>query len=341
MIFYLIGINYKRIPYALREEIYHQREKISYFWDKMAPGRTAVLITCNRLEIYGAANNFREYLKDIVSSREKFGTLFSSGYIKSCDKAVFMHALRLATGLDSQVKGELQILEQIKTWMGRERFPDILRRFWEEVLESAESIRKNSGLDKAEHNIASLVFHDLFKKLHVVSRQKILVAGTGRVARLFADFKPPHAELYFAAHKNYEKARSLAEKTKGRSLLFKDAAGVLKDMDALVSVTSSPHLIFKKDDFRDISLGRTRPLYAYDLSLPYDIDPETRNIRGVVLRNFDNFDELFRTHEEKIRVGMQWAEYLVGKAIGERKRGLEDYDFKGWDTAEQIGYKAS
>ena len=341
MILYLIGVNYKYAPYILHSKICREKREIADFWNNRALLQSAILKTCNRLEIYASANNVGEYWRDVKAFKETFRFFFVNAYMKVNKKDMFLHGLRLAVGLDSQLKGELQILEQIKAWIGYSSFPQVLNDFWQEVLPLAEEIRQESGLNKKEHNIASITFEDLLEMSDHVNKQKIVVVGTGRIAELFADFRPPSAELYFAAHKNYEKARYLARKTGGAVISLKDIAHVLKDADALVSATSSPHTIFNKNDFDEIISGRDKPLYVYDLALTYDVEPEVGKLNGVILKNLNGSDELFKKHTTRIKRNIQYAEYLAAKVIDDHKEEFGNYDFKSGNETERIGYQAS
>jgi len=120
------------------------------------------------------------------------------------------------------------------------------------------------------------------------------------IAELFARYKPQGARLYFAAHKNILKARELAGQSQGHALALKDLPELLLKADVLVSATSSPHRIFSKDYFSRIAALRERELHIYDLALPRAVDPEAKNIDGIVLNNIDDLSGIFEKHNRSL-----------------------------------------
>jgi|GEM_PF-740002 len=340
MIFYLIGVNFKDVPYYIQERISGDRRQITGFWEDSPSRQAAVLNTCNRLEVYAIARDIWEYLRAIMLFKIRFGYLFDKAYIKAGEKEVFSHAVRLAAGLDSQLKGETQILEQIKVWAGRESFLALLGEIWREAVQIAEDIRKESKLDNEKYNIPSVVYDDLLRNLHDARLLRVIVVGTGRVAELIAEYKPANIRLYFAAHKNYKRAGYLARKTGGIALHLRDVHNHLLHVDALISATSSPHRIFSRDYFAEAAAKRNSPLYVYDLAMPCDIEPAAGKLDGVILKNLNNSDELFERHAAGVSDNIKLAEYLVEEAVKNHKEELSIYDLKGWNAAEQIGYQA-
>lgn len=340
MIFYLIGVNFKNAPYYIQERISGDRGQITGFWEDSPSRQAAVLNTCNRLEVYAVARDAGEYLKAVMLFKSRFGYLFDRAYIKAGEREIFSHAARLASGLDSQLKGERQILEQIKVWAGRGSFPALLGEIWREIVPIAEDIRKESKLDNEEYNIASVVYDDLLRNVRDARLLRVIVVGTGRVAELIAKYKPADVRLYFAAHKNYKRAGYLARRAGGRAVHLRDVRNNLLRADALISATSSPHRIFSRDYFAGSAAKRNRPLYVYDLAMPCDIEPASGRVSGVVLKNLNNSDELFERHAAGISDNIKLAEYLVEEAVKNYKEELSVYDLKDWDAAEQIGYQA-
>lgn len=340
MIFYLIGVNFKDVPYHIQERVSGDKKQIAEFWETDVSRHAAVLSTCNRLEVYAVARDVREYLEAVLLFKSRFGYLFDKVNIKAGEREVFSHAVRLAAGLDSQLKGERQILEQVKAWAGRGSFPALLGEIWRQTVPIAEDIRKESRLDNEEYNIASVVYDDLLRNIRDARLLRVVVVGTGRVAELIAEYKPGGIGLYFAAHKNYKRAEQLARRSGGNALHLRDVQNRILHADALISATSSPHRIFNRDYLAEILAKRTRPLYVYDLAMPCDIEPEAGKLDGVVLRNLNNSDELFERHAAGISDNIKLAEYLVEEAVKNRKEELSGYDLKDWDAAEQIGYQA-
>lgn len=296
MNFFLLGIDYKTTPINIREVIYGRRKEISAFWENYAPGRIAVLSTCNRFEIYGAVANMFEVKARIDLFKGHSGELFNNGYFVYGSDNVFRHLARLATGLESQIKGESQIRAQLNDWAGQKNFPEKLALMVCDALLLGHEIRSTAGLKLRENNIATLLYEYLLSTNDSDDLLSVVVAGTGKVAQLFADYKPEEARLYFAAHKNIFKARKLAEQSGGHALILKDLSELLLKADILISAASSPHRIFDKDYFSRIAALRAKDLHIYDLAVPRAVDPQARNIDGIVLNNIDDLNGIFEKH---------------------------------------------
>lgn len=335
MNFYLIGIDYRRADINLREAVYRNRKEIAQFWN--ASGQEAVILsTCNRFEIYGIDYFCNTaLLESFYSQFPQFGP----GYYIRGGVSVFRHGLRLACGLESQLKGETQILEQLGAWFRQKEIPAALLDFWSSIISEAKDIRDYSGLNQRGYNIATAIFEDL-KKYHPRWGQLgVVIFGTGKIAELLAFFRPDYAHLSFVAHKNRLAAQKLAEYSKGEVLSFKDMPRVLPEINVLISVTSSPHFILKQDDFTQIIPERKEPLYIYDLAIPRDIESSVANLEEIVLKNLDDLTPSLGDFSAGIKDRLNLAEYLVEEAVKEYEQGAED--FKDWDSSQQISLKAS
>lgn len=331
MYFYLIGNDYKSAPINIREEFYRNRSKIEDFWRNQKNGRYVTLFTCNRIEVYAIAEDKGHAFESLDLFKEAFAEFFSYAYVKYGREEVFRHVLRLATGLESQLQGELQISAQLNNWLLKGRLPDSLKKFLEQAISLSETIRTNSGFDDHGHNIADVIYRDLKEKIDKDKNPKIIIVGTGNIAQLFARYRRPQTDLIFLAHKNYDKAHLMAQESGAKAFLLKDLSQVLPRADALISATASPHYVLGKEDFFG---ARDNPLYIYDLAIPRDIQPQAGHLDGVSLYNLDNLDDIFRRYNLKIKNNINLAQYLIEEA-------LKDYeDDKSWHKAQSIGYKA-
>lgn len=300
MNFFYLGIDHKTVPIDIREAAYGKRKEISAFWEDRASGQTAMLSTCNRFEIYGVAQDAFEAKARIDIFKSRFGKLFNSSYFIYGSDNVFRHLVRLAAGLESQIKGESQISAQLSSWAGQESFPEKLATMTYDALLLSHEIRSASGLKLHENNIATLLYEYILKMNDSDDLLNIVVAGTGNIARLFADYKPKETRLYFAAHKNIFKAHKLAEQSQGHALLLRDLPELLLKTDILISATSSPHRIFSKDYFSRIAALREKELRIYDLAVPRAVDPEAKNIDGIILNNIDDLSGIFEKYNRSL-----------------------------------------
>jgi len=328
MYFYLIAVDYKTAPLAVRETLYRQRRYIVDFWKSRD---AAVLFTCNRIEIYAMAQNKDAALSDLAVFGKEFLGFFGSARLTYGRREVFRHSLRLAAGLESQLQGELQIFQQLVNWRLRDNLPLLLDEFWQEVLSLSRHIRTFSGLDRPEQNIAKAVFCDLDKRVAMDKGKEIVVTGTGKIAELFAVNGDNLAGINFAAHKNFNKAEELAKLAHGKALLLNDLPQALLTADALISATSSPHFLFNKDYFSRIMFRRRKPLYIYDLAVPRDIEPDAAGLEGVILNDLDSLSGVFNEFNSGRIRNITLAGKLVEKTVDE----LEIADEENPDNRHQ------
>lgn len=287
MNFYLIGIDHKKTPIDIREAAYWGRPDIIRFLAVSGAGQTAVFSTCNRFEVYGIAENVVDAKHNIDLLQNRFNAIFNNAYIILDKTNVFDHLVRLATGLESQIRGETQIFAQLGTWAEQKSFPEALGRLVYDALLAAHGLRAKFSLNMPENNIAVLLYDRMLSQSDRDNLLNVVVAGTGKIAELFALYKPEGVRLYFAAHKNILKAQILATRANGKALLLKELPTLILNADVLISATSSPHRVFDKNYFLKIAAQRKRNLYIYDLAVPRDVTPDVKNIHGIVLKNID------------------------------------------------------
>lgn len=287
MNFYLIGIDHKKTPIGIREAVYWKRSEIAEFLTRLPAGRATILSTCNRFEIYGATKDTFSAGVIVDLLKDKFRPLFNSAYAIYRQEKVLKHLVWLAAGLESRIRGELQIYSQLGAWAGQDNFPSELAGLVHDALLAAHDVRMKNGLDKPDSNIAVFVYKKISAETRPDKLLNIVVVGTGKIAELFAAYKPHGVRLFFAAHKNISKAEDLAREAQGKALFLKELPEYLKSADVLISATASPHRVFDKNYFLKIAALRGQELYIYDLALPRDIAPSVKDIDGIILKNID------------------------------------------------------
>lgn len=331
MNFYLIGIDYRHASLNLRESVYRKRALISAMLNRYLFAKTVILSTCNRFEIYGTSFDESSVPKDISFIRSLVPEL-AGAYVRFGFNDVFRHLTRLASGLQSQLKGELQILQQLQAWAYKRDLPYAIKKLLEEAILSAKKVRMKAGLFSGEHNLAGVVFCDLKKQISFSSKPKLIIAGTGKIAELFALYKPQGTQLYFAAHKNIIRAKELAKIANADVVGLSEVSGLLETVDALVSASASPHFIFLKESFVNIKLAK--PLYLYDLAMPADIEPAAGEIEGVTLKNLEALAGVFKEFNARLAERLKLAEYLIEEEIEDKQEGAYGQNYKDRYAAE-------
>lgn len=339
MNFYLIGIDYLSASLKIREEISLRRKEILDFWQARKPRETAILSTCNRMEIYGVVKDLDGALMEISVFKQRFGGLFENAYIRFGKTEIFEHLLRLACGLESQLVGELQILQQLKAWSVQGLLPQPLSELLEQILPLAEDIRRQAGLNRGEINIVNIVLEDLKKRIGVKSAMEIIVVGTGKIAQLIALYRPKNIRLHFVSHKRRLQAQLLAERAGGEIREISDLPNLLLTVDSLISATSSPHFVISEKHFLMRSSKRQRPIYLYDLAIPRDIEPQVSHLPGVFLQNLNDLGPVFEQNNQLRQSEISLAKYLATEIINSYKDGLDGANYPSGHAPQQAGNK--
>lgn len=325
---YLIGIDYAKTRFETREAVYKERKNIGEFFERTHGQKTVIFSTCNRFEIYlTAPDGYRGY--EIVGLlMNKFPGFFDNAYFKSGEQEVFSHILRLASGLESQLRGETQITRQLQYWISQEDFPTDFRKLCQKALVLAAEIRSESGLNNFKINPAVLIVQDLLKLNLEPVKIEVIIAGTGKIAELFSAINDQRLSFTFVAHKNRKKAQFLAKKAGGSYISFAELPRALIVAKVLISATSSPHFIIKKEAFLSEISERNKPLYVYDLALPRDIDPAIGKIKNVFLKDFESLGPLFEEHNQKLKNQLDLAEYLAYENSSKSWQPQEPFSFR-------------
>jgi glutamyl-tRNA reductase len=297
------------------------------------------LFTCNRIEIYGEADS-EVLLLNVVKSFEAKFSVFQNSYLRLSEPA-FLHALSLASGLDSQIIGEKEVIKQLKFWIEDKDFPHDLKVIWEDILSLARKIRVESGLDKVGQNIAQIVLRDIARIGSGLETCKIAIIGTGKVAEIFAQENSPRFKFYFFSKKNYKRANQLAGNCGGKAFLLEDLDYALNSIEVLISATKASHYILKREKLEEMLKKRKQPFHIYDLSIPRSIEPSTEDAKGVILKNLENLKHLFAKHNQELIFYRKKAEQLANELLefnsGEND-GLSD---KGRDTFKPACFGSS
>ena len=129
---------------------------------------------------------------------------------------------------------------------------------------------------------------DLLKdQLGFIRDKKVLILGVGKISQLLVQsLNQEGVRAIFIANRTYAKAVSLAKEIDAEVISFAGWKGQLKDADIIISATSCPHILLRKEDLKDI----TRPRLIIDLSVPRDVEPGIRAINGITLFYLDDLD---------------------------------------------------
>jgi len=301
---FTIGISHHTAPIEIREKVAIARSEYSDRVSELCalPGveEVVALSTCNRTEIYCLSTEAgRQGLVDWIHRVNDVpaGELDHHFYHHQGEDAA-RHLVRVASGLDSLVLGETQILGQLKdAWQQAHdagSLGKVLDRLFQHTFNAAKSIRTKSGI--SDHTVsvaytAVVLARQIFGNL---KSQTVVLVGAGEMVQLCGRYLRDHgiAKLLIV-NRSRKRAEELADEM-GASAMTLDRLGeALPRADILISSTASPDPVIRKSDIKAALRKRKhRPMFLVDIAVPRDIDSEVSKLRDVYLYTIDDLQQV-------------------------------------------------
>ncbi len=238
------------------------------------------LITCNRMELYLATDNPERAVESILSRIQKADGRRESLYVEK-DLDAIRHIFRVASGLDSLVVGEEQILQQIKEAGTRARVSgnakSILSSLFDAAFNVGRRVRASYDVDPSNKSLSAFALRFALKKLGTRPR-KILLIGTGKTARLAAT-QLKGTKIYLASRRKDTKGWS----PNATVVSYRQLRRLARECDLVISATRYSGYVINKGDLLD-----KRKLVVLDLAFPRNIDPAFKTSRFIELYDLDD-----------------------------------------------------
>ncbi len=283
----------------------------------------AIVSTCNRTEIYVGAE--AEVVGPAVDWLAGVGgvptaTLRSHAYVMEGASAA-RHAFRVASGLDSMVLGEPQILGQLKQAVreaeGAGTLGTTLQQMFQRSFAVAKEVRSSTEIGAHSISMAAAAVRlasQLFEDLH---QTKVLFVGAGEMIELAAThFAARQPRQVAVANRSSERAEALAIRFGGTTMALAELPERLAEFDIVVSCTASSLPIIGLGAVeRALKARRHRPMFMVDLAVPRDIEPEVARLSDVYLYTLDDLSALVQIGGEKREAAVAQAEAIIETGV--------------------------
>ena len=302
MVLHACGLNYKTAPVDLREQFAFTAESsegvLQTLLDQPAVSGAVLLSTCNRTEVYVDALEpidistwlAQQGEMSVESLQPHLYTLHGSEMVR--------HLMRVASGIDSMVVGEPQILGQMKAAFAMADSAGYasghLKHLFPAVFSACKHIRHATNLGKCPVSVAYIVVK-LIKQLFAdLSQCRVLLVGSGDIMELVATHLKGQSVSHIAvASRRVETAQPLAESLHGHAITIGDVPAYMAQADIVVCATASQLPIIGKGMIERIMAKRdNQPLFIADLAVPRDVEPEVATLSGVSLYNIDDLQQV-------------------------------------------------
>lgn len=333
MSFVVVGTNHKFSPVEIREKLYFSRikqtESLIHLIAHQGIKAAVILSTCNRVELYAHTQDAHtgvHLLKEFLASSGDQDLTSIEPYLYTyIGKEAIRHLIKVAAGLDSQIIGEEQILEQVELAYERARFVETVDSFLEMIfiasLKTAQKARQETRISEGDISVATIAIELIKKEYTNFQDRKVLIIGVGKISQLLTRrLKEEGLTSVFIANKTFKKAKQLAKCINAQVLRFDKLKEKLQEADIVISATSSPHLILRKEDIQEaLSLKPSainhKPLLIIDLAVPRDVDPQAKGLERVRLFCLDDLNELIENNLTKRRESIPLAEEIIHKEV--------------------------
>lgn len=296
----------------------------AYLADTAGVHECALLSTCNRTEIYAFAQG-RQVGSRLLEKLANWRNLDAeelTPYLYSLDgRESIRHLFRVASGLDSMVLGETQILGQVKRafLVARQRgtVDATLLRLLEHALAGAKLIRTQTGIGGCPVSLAGAATSQVQRAINSPEQASALVVGAGENADLILHHLSSRGigEIW-VANRTAERAQQLARKYGVNAVALNDIDDILPRMDVVISSTASDRVVLDTLRIRRAVEQRgQRELLLLDLAVPHDIEPDAGNLPGVLLYSADDLGRLARENIHTRREAARQAESIVDEEV--------------------------
>lgn len=304
----VVGINHKTAPVEVREKFaFSAKQAVEanlLLKQSAALSENLVLSTCNRTEIYAVYNHDQghaHYLSGIEDFLARYHNLDIAGYKDNFyvhkDKDAIEHLFKVASGLDSMVIGEVEILAQVKKAYSDARQTrttgKVLNRLFEKSFNTAKKIRSDTSIVRGAVSAGSVAVRLAKKILGTLRDKKVLIIGAGKVGEnLVLYLKKEGIGSILVTNRTREKAESLAGRFNALPVSFEDFRNKLPGMDIVITSTGAPHFILSKEEILALMPRRKqRPLFIIDLAVPRDVEAGANDIDNLYLYDIDDLQK--------------------------------------------------
>jgi len=331
---FAFGINHETAPLSLREQVVFHAENLVQalrdLVDRHPVKEAAIISTCNRTEVYCHTEEPGQAMHWLANYHKlKTQHLEPHLYQLPQERAV-KHAFRVASGLDSMVLGEPQILGQFKDAVRTAEQAGtlglLLNKLFQRTFAVAKTVRSETDIGASTVSMASAAVRLAERIYPSISEQSALFIGAGEMIELTAThFTARHPRHVTFANRTLERAQHLAERFRGRAITLNELVSQLAAHDIIVSCTASTLPIIGKGLIESALRARKhRPLLIIDLAVPRDVEAEVGALDDVFLYTVDDLGNMAREGLNVRESAVNQAEAIIETQVGDFMQWLDN-----------------
>ncbi len=322
---FALGINHHTAPLAVREQVAFQPERLPQALGDLVRAKpvreAAILSTCNRTELYCATEAPQTAAEWLAEYHQLSPQKIAPYLYRLPQRETVRHMFRVASGLDSMVIGEPQILGQMKqaarTAEEAGTLGALLNKLFQRTFAVAKEVRSTTAVGANIVSMAAAAVHISERIFGSISEQCVLLIGAGEMMELaavhFAAQKPHRLTV---ANRSLERAHTLARRFGGDPVKLDEIGERLHQYDIVLSSTASPLPILGLGMVeRAVKARRHRPVVMVDLAVPRDIEAEVGELDDVFLYTLDDLAEIVESGVESRQAAVVEAEAIIDSRV--------------------------
>ena len=328
MAVWTLGLNHKTAPIDLRERFAFASERLEQSLRGLRQSFTthkevAILSTCNRTEIYCAGDQVQipqtlSWLAD--TGKTQVDVLASHTYRFEGDASA-RHAFRVASGLDSMVLGESQILGQMKEAVrlasDSGALGSTLNQLFQRSFAVAKEVRSTTDIGVHSISMAAAAVRLAGRIFENIKDTNVLFVGAGEMIELcVVHFAAKSPKSITIANRSAERADVLAKAHGGQTLSLADLPKRLHEFDIVISCTASTLPLIGLGAVKSaLRKRKSKPIFMVDLAVPRDIEPEVKDLRDVYLYTVDDLTEVINSGQVHRQAAVVDAEIIIDDGV--------------------------
>ena len=335
----VIGLNHKTAPIEIRERFFltatQQSLLLSELKNQPEIYEAFVISTCNRTEVYIHTIDQADHMGFIVDLIAQIKEVrpakqFRKYFYEYTQEGAVSHLLRVATGLDSLVLGEQQILRQVKNSVERAReratFGTYFNILSSVAIKAGKKAQTETEISCGGSSVSWAAVMMAEQTIGTFHDKVVLIIGAGKMGELSINqIHKRGAKKIYIMNRTEENARSLAERFGAVAVGFCDTKEILSEADVCICSAGAPHYILEKGTMEKImGLRQNRSLALVDISVPRNIDPQVASIEGITLLMLDDLDKLVDEHMRKRQNAVGHVEKIITGKVEEFYRKIQN-----------------
>ena len=280
-----------------------------------------IIQTCNRVEVFAISSdpNEQRLLEQWASAVNLSNKEFENIVQVERGKDVIYHLLKLASGLDSLVVGEDQVLGQIRRALEFSRKNHYagshLQIIFDRAVKVGSRIRTHTGLNKGSVSIGSMAVRLAEEYFDNLNDKRIMLIGSGEGASLIAKSLKQRHVNFMITSRTFERAKSFADTVAGAPIPFENALEMFNDVNLIFVSTNAPYYLVTYDRVEKARRNAKEGLLIFDLSNPRTVEDKVATIKKVKLINIDQISEIVEKNIRARKNEIQSAEKIINSEM--------------------------